>query len=235
MLKIAAIGLLFLFLDVMKITKYLHSCLVFELEGYKVLFDPGNMTFAEGKVKREELGQTQAMVITHLHPDHFFVENIRQILKLNNMPIYTTAEVNAALEKEKIKSTVWQAGSHYLGPFKMQAIEVTHEPLLDAPTPQMLGFVINNKVLHPVDSMEDALLKYSGIELLLMVTMAPFANELRIAGFADKLQPKQIMPVHDGYAKEFFIKQRYANYSNHFKKQGITFHEVYQSGDSVNI
>ena len=223
------------YLSLMKITKYIHSCLVFELDGYKVLFDPGNITFAEGKVKPETLAEAQAMVITHIHPDHFFAENIRQILKINNMMIYTTAEVSKALEKEKIKSTVWQAGPHYLGPFKMQAIEVTHEPLLDAPTPQMLGFVINDKVLHPADSMEDALLKYAGIELLVMVTMAPFANELRIAGFADKLQPKQILPVHDGYAKEFFIKGRYANYLGHFKKQGIKYHEVYQPGDSVSI
>src|ERR1700761_6873323 len=194
----------------MKISKYLHSCLVFELDGYKLLFDPGNMTFAEGKVKPEDIADVQAMIITHIHPDHFFVENIKKILAVNNVPIYTTAEVSKALEKEGIKSTIWQAGMHYLGPFKLQALEVVHEPLLDNPTPQMLGFVINDKVLHPVDSMEDALLKYSGIELLLMVTMAPFTNELRIAAFADQLKPKQVLPVHDGYCKEFFMKQRYA-------------------------
>jgi hypothetical protein len=83
--------------------------------------------------------------------------------------------------------------------------------------------------------MEDKLLKYQGIELLLMVTMAPFANEVRISGFADKLQPKQILPVHDGYAKEFFIKQRYEAYTRHFDKQGIKFHNIYKVGDSIII
>lgn len=219
----------------MNITKYNHSCLVFEQDGYRILFDPGNMTFAEGKVKPEDLAGAQAMVITHIHPDHYFVENIRQILAVNTMPIYTTEEVSKALHKEGIKSTVWQAGQHYLGPFKLQALDVVHEPLLDSPIPQMLGFVINDKVLHPVDSMEDALLKYNGIELLIMVTMAPFANELRIAGFVDKLQPKQILPVHDGYVKDFFMKQRYANYFNHFKKQRIIYHEAYQPGFTISI
>jgi hypothetical protein len=68
-----------------------------------------------------------------------------------------------------------------------------------------------------------------------MVTMAPFANEVRISGFADKLQPKQILPVHDGYAKEFFIKQRYAAYVKHFEKQGIKFHELYNVADYITI
>ncbi|HEY0245529.1 MAG TPA: MBL fold metallo-hydrolase [Mucilaginibacter sp.] len=219
----------------MKITKYLHSCLVFELDGYKLLFDPGNFTFAEGLVKPEDFADVQGMVITHIHPDHYYPENIKKILAINDMPVYTTAEVNKALAKEDIKSTAWGDSIHYIGPFKLQAISVIHEPLLDNPIPQMLGFIINDKVLHPVDSMEDALLKYNGIELLILVAMAPFANELRIAGFADKIHPQQILPVHDGYAKDFFIKQRYANYSKHFKNQGIMFHEIYQPGNSISI
>ncbi len=117
----------------------------------------------------------------------------------------------------------------------MQAFNVAHEPILDSPLPQMTGFLINDKVLHPVDSMEDALLKYEGVELLIMVTMAPFANELRISGFADTLKPKQILPVHDGYAKEFFIKQRYEAYAKHFDKLDIKFNPIYQVGDSVTI
>ena len=219
----------------MKISKYLHSCLVFELDGYKLLFDPGNFTFAESLVKPEAFADVQAIVITHIHPDHFYLENIKNILAINKAPIYTTAEVGRVLEKEKIKCTIWEDGIHYLGPFKLQSISVVHEPVLDNPIPQMMGFIINDKVLHPVDSMEDALLTHTGMELLIMVAMAPFAREIRIADFADRIRPKQILPVHDGYAKDFFIKQRYANYKNYFKKQGIVFNEIYKPGDSITI
>jgi L-ascorbate metabolism protein UlaG (beta-lactamase superfamily) len=219
----------------MKISKYLHSCLVFELDGYKLLFDPGNFTFVENMVKPEAFADVQGIVITHIHPDHFYLENVKKILALNKIPIYTNAQVGGILEKENIKCTIWEDGMHYIGPFKLQVISVVHEPLLDNPTPPMMGFIINDKILHPVDSMEDALLKYKEIELLIMVTMAPFANELRIAAFADNLQPRQILPVHDGYAKPFFIKQRYENYTRHFKKQGITFHELYQPGNSITV
>jgi L-ascorbate metabolism protein UlaG (beta-lactamase superfamily) len=219
----------------MKISKYLHSCLVFELDGHKLLFDPGKFTFAEGLVKPEMFADVNSIIITHIHPDHLDTDNLKVIADLSGAPIYTNEQVGQALDKAGINYTIWNDDIHKVGPFTLQPINVVHEPILDNPAPQMTGFLINDKVLHPVDSMEDALLKYKDIELLIMVTMAPFANELRITGFADKLQPKQILPVHDGYAKGFFIKQRYEAYNKHFDKQGIQFHHIYQVGDSVTI
>lgn len=219
----------------MKITKYLHSCLVFELDGYKLLFDPGKFSFAEGEVTAEMFKDVNAVIITHIHPDHYDVEILKEILKLSGAIVITNTQIGADLDKAGIVYTILEEGTANFGPFILKAFPVAHEPIMDNPLPQMTGFIINNKVLHPVDSMEDKLLEYKGIELLLMVTMAPFANELRISGFADRLEPKQILPVHDGYAKEFFIKQRYAAYVKHFDKRGIKFHEVYKVGDSITI
>ncbi len=219
----------------MIISKYLHSCLLFELDGYKLLFDPGKFSFAEGLVKPEMFADVNAIIITHIHPDHLDVNVLDEILALTNAPVYTNAQVGSELTKAGLPHTVWTDGTYNLGPFKLQAITVQHEQILDNPLPQMTGFIINDKVLHPVDSMEESLLQYNGIELMLMVTMAPFTNELRITDFADRLQPKQILPVHDGYAKDFFIEQRYAAYQKHFEKRGIQFHSVYKVGDSITL
>ena len=219
----------------MKISKYLHSCLVFEQDGYKLLFDPGKFSFAEGEVTPDMFNDVNSIIITHIHPDHLDADNLKIIAQLSGAAIYTNAQVSEALNKAGIEHTVWEKGVHQLGPFKLQAIPVMHELIMDNPLPQMTGFLINDKILHPVDSMEDALLKYRGIELLIMVTMAPFANEPTIAAFADKLQPKQIFPVHDGYAKEFFIKQRYEAYTKHFDRSGIKFHNIYKVGDGIEI
>jgi L-ascorbate metabolism protein UlaG (beta-lactamase superfamily) len=219
----------------MKISKYLHSCLVFEQDGYKLLFDPGKFTFAEGEVTPDIFSDVNSIVITHIHPDHLDAENLKIMARLSGATIYTNAQVSEALHKAGIVHTVWEQGIYQVGPFKLEAIPVVHELILDNPLPQMTGFLINDKILHPVDSMEEALLKYEGIELLIMVTMAPFANEPTIAAFADKLKPKQILPVHDGYAKEFFIKQRYEAYTKHFDRLGIKFHNIYKVGDSITI
>jgi len=35
----------------MRVSKYLHSCLLIENDGGKILFDPGKFSFAEGLVK----------------------------------------------------------------------------------------------------------------------------------------------------------------------------------------
>nr|WP_294944504.1 MBL fold metallo-hydrolase [uncultured Mucilaginibacter sp.] len=219
----------------MKISKYIHSCLLFELNGHKLLFDPGNFTFAEGIVTAEMFAGVNSIVITHIHPDHLDLPNLKEIAELSQATIYTNMEVGTAIQKAGLNYTLIEEGIYNIGPFKLQAIPVVHEPLLDNPIPQMTGFIINDKVLHPADSMEDKLTQYKNIELLIMVTMAPFANELRIAGFADKLKPKKILPVHDGYAKPFFVKSRFQNYAKHFAKAGIEFIEIYEPGDSVTI
>jgi L-ascorbate metabolism protein UlaG (beta-lactamase superfamily) len=219
----------------MKITKYLHSCLVFEQDGHKLLFDPGKFSFAEGRVIPQMFADVDSIIITHIHPDHLDTENLKKIVELSKATVYTNTEVGEAIAKEGLPYSLIEQGTYQIGPFKLDAFPVQHEPLLDSPTPQMTGFLINDKVLHPVDSMETRLTEYTDIELLIMVTMAPFANELRIAGFADRVRPKQIMPVHDGYARDFFIEQRYKNYTLHFNKSGIKFHEIYKIGDSITV
>ncbi|MBL4675752.1 MAG: MBL fold metallo-hydrolase [Mucilaginibacter sp.] len=219
----------------MKISKFLHSCLVFEDNGYKLLFDPGKFTFAEGRVKPDNFADVDAIIITHIHPDHLDTENLKKIVELSDAPIYTNDEVGETIAKEGLSYNTIKEGNFELGPFKLQAFPVQHEPLLDNPIPQMTGFIINDKVLHPVDSMETSLTEFPDIEVLIMVTMAPFANELRIAGFADRVRPKQILPVHDGYAKEFFLKQRYDNYQRHFEKSDIIFHQIIEIGSGISI
>jgi len=219
----------------MKISKYLHSCLLFELDGYQLLFDPGKFSFAEGLVTPQMFADVKTIVITHIHPDHFDIDILKSIVELSGAAVVTNSQVGKELEKINFKYILLEEGTHKAGPFKLQAFPVRHELIMDNPLPQMTGFLINNKVLHPVDSMEDKLLNFKGIELLIMVSMAPFANEPTISAFADELHPKQIFPVHDGYAKDFFILQRYAAYKKHFDKQGIKFHEIYKVGDGISL
>lgn len=49
------------------------------------------------------------------------------------------------------------------------------------------------------------------------------------------MAPQQILPIHDGYAKPFFLKQRYELYSTYFTELGMTFHALRQPGDSIEI
>jgi L-ascorbate metabolism protein UlaG (beta-lactamase superfamily) len=219
----------------MKIYKYLHSCLVFEKDGFKLLVDPGKFSFAEGELSPEDFEDVKAIIITHNHPDHLDKENLEKIIDLSGAPVYTNPQVAGELAKEGLDSLPLNEGSMNIGPFLLEVINVMHEPLLDSPVPQVQALIIDGKVLHPADSFEEKLTGYKNIELLVLPTMAPFTTEIAIAAFADKIKPKQILPVHDGFAKAFFVKQRYELYAAHFKKQAIKFHELYKPGDSITI
>ncbi|QQL49210.1 MBL fold metallo-hydrolase [Mucilaginibacter ginkgonis] len=219
----------------MKIYKYLHSCLVFEEDGFKLLIDPGKFSFAEGLISPEDFRDVNAIIVTHNHPDHLDADILKSIVGLSGAPVHTNGQVSEEINKAGINSKILRDGENIIGPFILNAFEVEHEPLLDSPTPQMTALVLNGKVLHPVDSFEQKMQQYQDIELLLLPVMAPFTTEIAVADFADELQPKQILPVHDGYAKEFFLKQRYENYSKHFEKQGIRFHQPIKPGDFVEL
>jgi L-ascorbate metabolism protein UlaG (beta-lactamase superfamily) len=62
----------------MQIKKYLHSCILIEESGKKLLFDPGAFVFIEGKFKPEEIVPVDVVVVTHSHPDHFFPEALKE-------------------------------------------------------------------------------------------------------------------------------------------------------------
>jgi L-ascorbate metabolism protein UlaG (beta-lactamase superfamily) len=75
----------------MKIAKYIHSCLVFEQDGFKLLFDPGTFSFAEGIVTPDSFKDVNAVIITHIHPDHFDAENLKKIIELSEAKLYTNS------------------------------------------------------------------------------------------------------------------------------------------------
>ncbi|MFI6171333.1 MBL fold metallo-hydrolase [Nocardia sp. NPDC051052] len=62
----------------MRIAHFGHSCLLVELHGKKVLFDPG--TFAHGF---EGLTDLDAIAITHQHPDHIDPNRIEALVDAN--------------------------------------------------------------------------------------------------------------------------------------------------------
>ncbi|GAB3915012.1 MBL fold metallo-hydrolase [Mucilaginibacter boryungensis] len=217
----------------MKITKYLHSCLVFEKNGFKLLVDPGTFSFAEGFIEADEFNDVDAVIITHIHADHLDKENLVKIIELSGAKVYTVKQVSDELQKIAVKS---EPIPNTIGPFTLELIPVKHEGILDNPLPEMVAMVIDGQVLHPVDSFDDKLLAYAGIELLILPVMAPFTTELIVASFADKIRPKQVLPVHDGFAKPFFLKQRYENYNRHFEKLGVVFHNhMSEIGASVEV
>ena len=91
-------------------------------------------------------------------------------------------------------------------------------------------------MLNPGDSFDDALREHSGVELLVLPVMAPFLTELQVMEFARALRPGAVLPVHDGYARDFFLEQRYDSYQPFFDDADIRFYRPGRcTGDSIEL
>ncbi|MBR8837115.1 MAG: MBL fold metallo-hydrolase [Stigonema ocellatum SAG 48.90 = DSM 106950] len=219
----------------MTITKYIHSCLLLEKDGQQLLFDPGKFSFIEGLVSPDEFANVSYIIITHDHPDHLDVPALKQIVSVSQAQVWSTGEVAEKLKPEGIAVNEIREGTFQLGPFALRAISVPHEPILDNKLPMMFAFLIDEYILNTADSLDDKLLTYKGVDLLMLPVTAPFLTELTVARFTERLQPKQILPLHDGYIKPFFVTQRYDNYEPYFAKRGIHFHRLEKPGQGITV
>ncbi len=219
----------------MRISKYIHSCLLFEQEGEKLLFDPGNYSFIEGRVTPETFGDVSTVVITHSHPDHLALEPLKRILALSGADVVTNGEVAAILRDEGIATTTLEEGTLTAGAFTLRAIPTPHESILADTVPRHTAFLVDDRVLNCGDSLADPLVPHAGVEVLIMPVMAPFLTEVGAAAFARRMRPRQVIPVHDGYAKDFFVSQRHDNYDRVFTAMNIQFHKLAEPGASVEV
>ena len=73
------------------------------------------------------------------------------------------------------------------------------------------------------------------MEVLALPVMAPFLTELTAHAFAKRMKPKSVVPVHDGYARDYFLKQRYDVYEPYLDKVGIKLHRPMTPGDGFEV
>jgi L-ascorbate metabolism protein UlaG (beta-lactamase superfamily) len=218
----------------MKITKHIHSCLTFEQDGEKLLFDPGLFTFLEGRVQPDQFADVATVVITHEHVDHLYVKALKEILALSKARLISNRGVAAVLRPEGIAVELHEEGTLQAGPFTLKALETAHQPIL-IPGPAHTSYLIDDRVLNPGDSFDPKLQEWKGVETLILPIMAPFLTEVEAVAFARRMEPKQVLPVHDGYAKDFFVKSRQEAYEGTLKNFEIRFHRLTEVGAGVEI
>lgn len=219
----------------MRVTKYIHSCLLLEEGGEQMLFDPGTFTFREGLVKPEQFRNIKWMVVTHTHPDHFDVSAIKQIVEISGATVIGNDEVAAGLHTVGIPVIVLEDGKETFGEFVLKALPAKHQPILSDTVPKNTSFLVNENLLNGGDSFDAVLETYRGIYALAVPVLAPYLTELHVMDYVLRMLPKRVIPIHDGYAKDFFIQQRYANYEMEFKKLGIELDWLAKAGDSIDL
>jgi L-ascorbate metabolism protein UlaG (beta-lactamase superfamily) len=219
----------------MRVYKFIHSCLVVEEGGDKILFDPGMFSFMQGQVTPDAFRDVGTIIITHNHPDHVDVAALQKIVELSGAMVITNSETQDALTKEGIESIVLDEGSYRSKDFTIRALPANHAEILSPTLPQNTAYIINDSILNPGDSFATLPPTLRGIKALALVVAAPWTTEVVTAEFAETIAPHMVIPVHDGYIKSFFQKMRYDNYDRYFSTKGITFLHLVNPGDGVEI
>ncbi len=78
----------------MKITKYVHSCLLVETPKQTILLDPGVYSYDSHLLSIAALRTLDFIVITHEHPDHYDLPFLKEICaKFPNATIVTNEDL----------------------------------------------------------------------------------------------------------------------------------------------
>ena len=218
----------------MRIYKYIHSCLLVEEGNGRILFDPGIFSFIEGKVSPANFSDLSLIVVTHQHVDHVDTPALKTILEHNQVPVLTNTATQAYLAKEGITATALDEGEYKVGSFTIRAIPAEHEKVL-FPVPQNTAFLVNDLMLHPGDSLDPGLYTLKGIPALALPIMAPWATVRDAAKFAEALKPDLAFPIHDGFAKEFFVEGQQKNFSKYFAEAGIPFQPIAHQVEWIEV
>ncbi len=200
----------------MKITKYKHSCLLVENEKARVLFDPGEFSWAAFSAELKKLENLDFIIITHQHGDHYFPEALKEIaIKNSSAKIICPNVVATKLKSDEINLDILE--EHEL--FKVELTEHAH---LDRTLPVFdnVRVTFSNEFLHPGDNMQ--MEECPGV--LAIPIFGPWYNGT-ISDAIDlviKLKPKYVIPIHDWHYKDEVRVDFHQRLKDRTKDFGIT-------------
>ncbi len=205
----------------MTITKYGHCCLVIEVDGVKILTDPGNHEFASMGADPKKLPLVDAVVITHEHQDHFHLPALNTVLANNRgVPVYTTASVFRLLTQEGRTSSVLQDGDTA----SVRGVPITgmgkqHAEIYgDWNRVENVGILVAKKFFYPGDAFTSI---GAPVDILALPIAGPWMKIQEAADYALTVKPKYCFPVHDGMLKTVVPQHRLLEHL--LPPAGITF------------
>lgn len=211
----------------MKITKYVHSCLLVETTDRVGIIDPGEYSWAAGLFNIEKLERLDDIIITHAHEDHFSLPFIQALkAKFPDARITTTQGVADELEKAGIGNYTTESSRG------IEVTQVTHETMEPLAPPPATDLVVHyqERLTHPGDSHHFSESK----EILALPINAPWGTWRRAAELGLDLKPKTVIPIHDWHLNDEARAGAYDRFEAFFKEHGIRFIKI-KDGEPVEL
>ncbi len=177
----------------MRITKFGHACVRIEHDGQVLVLDPG------GWSEPESVDGATAVLVTHEHPDHLSLENLRR----TGAPVFTIDAVARQIADEdpavSERVTVVAPGERFDAGLPVRTVGELHAVIhQDLPRFHNSGFVVDaggTRVYHPGDAFTEP---GQQVDVLLVPVHAPWSKTSEVVDFARAVGAPRSVAVHDG-------------------------------------
>lgn len=196
----------------MRITKFVHSCLLVEHDGLSVLIDPG--VYSWPRIELDKLPDLDVLLISHVHTDHYCLEAVRGLReRFSGLPIVTNSEVEALLERGKVELHT-QVFSW------CETSDMGHPPVPWKDDDCLnTAFHLFDQLTFAGDSLE---LSETRPILALPIT-ATWGSTAAAVELAVKLRPQIVIPIHDWHWHDAARTKVYSDVESVLTKHNIRF------------
>ncbi|MDR0979660.1 MAG: MBL fold metallo-hydrolase [Candidatus Nomurabacteria bacterium] len=178
----------------MKITKFDHSCFLLEKDGRGLLFDPVEFTH-----KLPSITNLDAIIITHIHGDHFQPEVLNKLRQDNPQAKIFTTEDNEAL---KDVATIALGGDKTaVGVFGLEFYGENHAEIIPGEfLCKNIGTLVDGVFANSGDSFD---LPPKMPAIIAAPVAAPWLRLSETMGFLKESGVKIVIPAHDALNSDF--------------------------------
>lgn len=203
----------------MKIKKLGHCCLVLEINGKRVMTDPGSFSTSQKQEKNIDL-----IIFTHEHQDHYHLETLKEVLKNNpEAIIITNSAVGKLLNDSGINFTKIEDGQSIdFHGIQIKGFGNVHAEIYETyGQVQNTGYMIGG-LCFPGDAFEDPKME---VDMIALPITGPWMRVKDAINYAQKLKPRIVFPVHDAHIQDWaeFI---WRVPTNILKESGIEFKKL---------
>ena len=208
----------------MKVTKYEHACLVVEEGGQQLVIDPGVLA------KLPKLENVSVIVVTHVHPDHLHVPNLKTLVEGNpEVIIFGSDEVIAELGELDVQKTIVENDTVTAGSFRLEFFGHDHAIIYQQVPCQNRGVFVNETLYYPGDSFT---LPGKPVQDLAFPAAGPWCKVSEVADFIAEVKPVRAFPTHNGTLSEFGEQVNYRYIQQAIEEAGGTFSYL-KTGESL--